>query len=71
MENTTQLSNATFARFGRLIINVDAVESVFVTPDLKRCTVALKSGEARTNDGDDAAEIWGWWCDKVTDVLAK
>ena len=71
MENANYLSDAAFVRFGHLIVNVNDVESVFVTPDLKRCTISFKSGEIRTNDGEDAANIWAWWCNKVTDVLAK
>jgi hypothetical protein len=71
MENTKFVSDATFVRFGFLVVNIESVESVYVTPDLKRCTIVFKSGESRTNESEDAAKIWEWWCGKVADVLAK
>jgi hypothetical protein len=68
-EGPLYMSSATFVRFGRLILNVESIESITTTQNIKNCTIMTKSGDVHTAY-DDGEKMWAWWCDRVADVLA-
>ena len=64
------LSDRTFIRFGRLIVAIESIEAVHVTPDLKRCIISTSGGSTVCN-GEEAEAVWSWWCGNVKNVLPE